>query len=127
MNVFERFENGNLILPFASLHFASIVWSPHAVFEGVALKHLVTAKDTAGAFSYHLVRIDPHHKIGAHVHETQWETHEIIGGCGVCINNGEELSYETGAISIFPAGVEHEVTAGGDGLYLFAKFIPALC
>ena len=34
---------------------------------------------------------------------------------------------EGGVISIFPIGVPHEVLAGADGLYLFAKFMPALC
>ena len=37
------------------------------------------------------------------------------------------LKYETGVISIMPAKVPHEVVAGADGLYLFAKFMPALC
>ena len=27
----------------------------------------------------------------------------------------------------FKAGVPHEVSAGPEGLYLFAKFMPALC
>ena len=40
---------------------------------------------------------------------------------------GVELPYEAGVISIFPIGVPHEVIAGDDGLYLFAKFMPALC
>ena len=39
----------------------------------------------------------------------------------------EALKYETGVISIMPAKVPHEVVAGADGLYLFAKFMPALC
>lgn len=127
MNLFEKFETGTLILPSSQIDFKSIDWSLHAKFEGVALKHLITSKDTNGVFSYHLVYIEPNKKIGQHIHETQLETHEVIAGSGVCVNNGKELSYEVGAISIFPAGIEHEVKAGSDGLYLFAKFIPALC
>lgn len=55
------------------------------------------------------------------------KTHEVIAGSGICINNGEKINYEVGTISIMPAGIPHEVNAGTDGLYLFAKFIPALC
>ena len=34
---------------------------------------------------------------------------------------------EAGVISIMPAKIPHEVKAGDKGLYLFAKFMPALC
>ncbi len=37
------------------------------------------------------------------------------------------LSYPPGVISIMPAKVHHEVHAGEEGLFLFAKFMPALC
>ena len=126
-NLFEAFNNGSLKTPAKSAEFASIPWSRHPTFEGVELKHIITAKDTDGQFSYHLVRIAPDKSIKSHIHETQLETHEVIAGSGVCINDGTELIYETGTISIFPAGILHEVNAGSDGLYLFAKFIPALC
>ena len=36
--------------------------------------------------------------------------------------NGQNIRH-----SIMQAGVPHEVTAGSEGLYLFAKFMPALC
>jgi mannose-6-phosphate isomerase-like protein (cupin superfamily) len=61
------------------------------------------------------------------VHPTQLETHEVIDGNGICRNDGVELQYSPGTISIFPASSEHSVRAGGDGLLLFAKFMPALC
>jgi len=127
MNLFEKFEVGKLLLPSSQTDFESVPWSPHAKFEGVALKHLITSKDTNGAFSYHLVRIEPNKKIGMHIHATQLETHEVIAGNGVCIHNGKELPYEAGIISIVPVGIEHEVIAGAEGMYLFAKFMPALC
>lgn len=57
------------------------------------------------------------------VHEQQLETHEVISGTGTCINNGVTLSYKEGIISIFPAGIPHEIIAGADGLSLFAKFM----
>ena len=127
-NLFEKFnEGGKLLLPDATITFDAIPWSKHPAFEGVELKAIITSERTDGRFSYHLVRIAPNKKIGNHIHEKQLETHEVISGTGVCINDGVGLTYETGVISIFPVGVPHEVVAGDDGLCLFAKFMPALC
>lgn len=125
--VFESFNNGSLKLPANIISFADLPWNKHPAFEGVELKHIVTAKDTNGQFSYHLVRIAPHKSIGNHIHETQVETHEVLSGSGICINDEAKIPYTTGTISIMPAGIPHEVNAGADGLCLFAKFIPALC
>ncbi len=127
-NLFEKFnEGGKLLLKDATVTFDAIPWSKHPAFEGVELKHIITSERTDGQFSYHLVRIAPNKRIGSHIHEKQLETHEVISGTGVCVNDGVELPYETGVISIFPIGVPHEVIAGDDGLCLFAKFMPALC
>lgn len=126
-NLFEAFNKGTLKLPTNTTEFSEIPWSKHPTFDGVELKHIVTAKDTNGEFSYHLVRIAPNKSIENHIHKTQLETHEVIAGSGVCINDGVTISYESGTISIIPMGIPHEVTAGKKGLFLFAKFIPALC
>lgn len=125
--LFEQFINGKLSLPNKEISFENISWSKHPAFEGVELKHIITSKDTNGEFSFHLVRIEPNKKIGMHIHETQLETHEVIFGTGVCINDNVKLKYSPGIISIFPKKVMHEVIAGDNGLYLFAKFFPALC
>lgn len=125
--VFESFNNGILSLPNIQKTFSDIPWSRHPTFEGVELKHIITSKDTDGKFSYHLVRIAPNKSIKQHIHETQLETHEVIAGNGSCVNDGVILKYQCGTISLFPAGVKHEVNAENDGLLLFAKFIPALC
>ncbi len=126
-NLFEAFNRGQLILPDKTLNFENISWSKHPTFEGVELKHIVTSNDTNGEFSYHLVRIAPNQSILNHIHELQLETHEVISGHGICINNECEIPYSPGVISIMPKAVPHEVHAGDDGLLLFAKFIPALC
>lgn len=126
-DLFEQFDNtGKLILPETEISFANIPWVKHPVFEGVELKHIVTSSQTGGQFSFHLVRIAPNRKIGNHVHETQLETHEVISGNGVCVNNGAKITYQPGVISVLPMNVPHEVRAGEEGLYLFAKFMPAL-
>lgn len=127
MSIFEKFETGTLFVAGEKIDFAKIEWTPHAAFEGVALKHLVTAKETNHLFSYHLVRVAPMKKIGVHTHATQLETHEVIKGSGVCETEGASLTYEVGTVAILPAGIEHEVIAGEEGLFLFAKFMPPLC
>ncbi len=126
-NLFEAFNQGQLIIPGKTVNFESIPWNKHPAFDGVALKHIVTSSDTNGEFSYHLVRIAPNKSIFNHIHELQLETHEVISGDGTCINNQCEIPYSPGIISIMPKAVPHEVHAGDDGLLLFAKFIPALC
>lgn len=127
MTTFEIFNNGKLITPAATKKFRDIPWGEHPTFTGVELKHILTSEETNGAYSYHLVRIAPNCSIGKHIHEMQLETHEVIAGNGTCINEGTAITYEPGIISVFPAGIPHEVNAGEDGLYLFAKFLPALC
>lgn len=127
MSTFEAFDNGKLVTPAAAKDFSNIPWREHPSFTGVELKHILTSKETNGAYSYHLVRIAPDCSIGEHIHETQLETHEVIAGNGTCINKGTTIPYEPGVISVFPAGIPHAVNAGKDGLYLFAKFMPALC
>lgn len=123
---FLTFNNGLLAVPNYTKTFSDIPWTQHPAFDGVELKHIVTAQDTDGQFSYHLVRIAPNKSILNHIHEKQLETHEVIGGSGTCVNAGQIISYQPGTLSIMPAGIEHEITAGDDGLYLFAKFFPAL-
>lgn len=125
--IYDAFVHGQLRLPSREIHFTTVPWSKHPAFDGVELKHLVTAEDTHGQFSYHLVRIAPGKQISPHTHSTQLETHEVISGTGTCINNGATLSYTPGTISIFPIGLEHSVHADAGGLLLFAKFMPALC
>lgn len=127
LQAFHAFDKGALRLPQGEKSFLEIPWSKHPAFEGVELKHIITANDTNGTFSFHLVRIAPNKSIKTHIHETQLETHEVVSGFGVCVNHGQTLDYEEGVISIFPAGIPHEVNAGNEGLYLFAKFFPALC
>lgn len=127
MDTFELFEKGKLVWTEKTVDFAQIGWSKHPTFKGVELKHIITAEDTDGKISYHLVRIAPGCSIGNHIHETQLETHEVIRGSGSCVNAGSVIPYEAGTIAIMQAGVPHEVHADAEGLYLFAKFMPALC
>lgn len=126
-SIIYDFENGALELPEGVIRFAERPWNRHPAFAGVALKHLVTAAETDSRFSYHLVRIEPGCEIGTHIHETQLETHEVVFGTGTCVNNGREIGYRPGVVSIFQPGEKHSVQADGCGLFLLAKFMPSLC
>lgn len=124
--LFAAFEQGELALSGRRVALSERDWQAHSKFTGVALKHLLTAADTGGAFSVHLVRIAPGCAIGEHLHATQWETHEVIAGNGVCQNRNEDIVYRVGVLSLIEPGAPHAVTAGEEGILLFAKFIPPL-
>ena len=125
LDLFETFDKEGC-LPGMNISFGKLPWNPHPSFDGVELKHLLTSGETGGQFSFHLVRIAPGKAIGNHIHQTQLETHEVIAGSGVCVSGGTRLDYAPGVITILPMGLPHEVRAASGGLYLFAKFIPAL-
>ncbi len=66
-------------------------------------------------------------KFQSHINLTKQKEHEVIAGSGICINDGTEILYIAGTISIISASIPHEVNTRDDGLYIFAKFISALC
>ena len=101
-------------------------WNKHPKFKGVYLKHLITSKDTEGKLSCHMVRIDPQCVLEEHVHESQWETHEIIGGSGFLVLAGRETPFHPGRVAVIPKGMTHSVVASSEGLVLLAHFSPAL-
>lgn len=106
-NLFETFSNrGKLLLSDQNILFQDIPWSKHPEFEGVELKHILTATQTGGQFSYHLVRIAPNKKIGNHIHTEQTETHEVIAGAGFCMNNQIKLPDEM-ALVVKPCAQSH--------------------
>jgi quercetin dioxygenase-like cupin family protein len=104
----------------------SLPWSPHPKFAGVALKHLVTGKDTGGRLSLHHVRINPGCAIGDHAHTGQVEIHDVISGEGTCTVAGKEIQYVPGIMGIMPADTLHRIDAGAEGLLLLATFCPPL-
>lgn len=126
-NVFEKFDAGRFETGCLTREISRLPWNRHSAFEGVELKHIITAADTGGAFSCHLVKVGANMKIGSHVHDAQTELHEVIEGEGVCRYGGRDIFYTAGTVCIIEQGEAHEVLAGDKGLYLFAKFIPALC
>lgn len=118
---------GHLARPDGERDLSALPWNPHPRFAGVALRHLVTGADTAGALSTHLVRIDAGAELAAHTHDGSVELHEVLLGSGRCSLGAKEVVYQPGACGLIPAGVKHSVRADAETeLYILAKFAPAL-
>lgn len=104
----------------------TLIWNPHPSFKGVYLKHLIIGNDTENKLSCHIVKIEPNCILDTHLHDGKIEIHEVVGGSGTMYLDGKEISYSVGRICVIPANTLHKVVASEDGLYLFAKFTPAL-
>ncbi len=122
-SLFQQFDNGTILTAEQKIDTALCAWNKHKDFEGVFIKHLITAEQTAGLFTCHLIRLDPHGVIRLHSHPTSIELHEVAQGSGVCLVYGEEIPYTPGTLGVMNRNAPHEVRAGADGLCLFAKFI----
>ncbi|NDV26412.1 cupin domain-containing protein [Desulfovibrio sp. JC010] len=118
--------NGAIETIDGTINCTDLDWNPHPAFKGVHLKHLVTGETTEGQLSCHIVRIDPGCTLERHIHENQWEMHEIIAGNGEAALAEAKTTYHPGKSAIIPKGEEHSVKAGTEGLTLLAKFFPAL-
>lgn len=120
---FQQFENGTVVVAGRKTRIGLCVWHEHKDFAGVALKNVVTAEQTGGLFTCHLVRIAPNCAIGLHTHPASVELHEVVKGNGVCLIDQEAIPYAPGTMAILARNAPHEVRAGAEGLFLFAKFI----
>lgn len=119
-------EGRSVLTPAGEIAAADKPWNPHPAFPGVAIRHLLTGADTGGAISCHLVRVEPGMVLRLHVHDPQWELHEVAAGSGTAVIDGRETAYLPGVTAVIPRGMEHEVRAGAGGLRLLAKFFPPL-
>ncbi|MGE5458861.1 MAG: cupin domain-containing protein [Methanobacterium sp.] len=126
MEIGNNFENGTIYGMNGIIQSEEIPFIPHAKFKGVSLKHLVTGEKTNHQISCHLVKVSPFCTLDTHTHENNLEIHEIIYGNGTFSIADTSFSYQAGSIGIIPANIEHKVLAGDKGLYILAKFIPAL-
>jgi len=124
--IFTAFDNGAALTRTGDAPAETPAWNPSPAFPGVALKHLVTGRESDGRFSLHLVRLDPGAEIGRHVHEGSWELHQVIQGSGLLLLDGREIPYQPGMATPLPQGEPHAVRAGADGLGLLAVFAPPL-
>lgn len=124
-SIVKIFNGGKVIYQNKEINIEKLEWNKNPN-KGVYLKHIVKGEDTAGKFSCHIVKIESGCEIGQHIHEGNWELHEVIDGEGKCFLEDKEINYSIGTLSVIPQGIQHKVKAVNGDLYLFAKFIPAL-
>ena len=124
--IVKKIDEGKVIYLEKEIDAKELDWNEHPAFKGVFLKHLVKGGDTENKFSCHLVKVESGCEIGEHVHEEQWELHEIVAGSGKGTLGDKEINYELGISAVIPKGVKHKVVADEGDLYLLAKFVPAL-
>lgn len=120
------FEEGKFYINGDCFDIESLEWNEHPVFKGVFLKHIIKGKNTDNHLSCHLVKVNPGCEIGIHNHAGKNELHEVIGGLGHCMVEETKMNYYKGVIAFIPADKDHFVKAGDEGLFLLAKFFPAL-
>ncbi|WPC43776.1 cupin [Clostridium sp. JS66] len=123
--IVKIFNGGKVIYQNKEINIEKLEWNKNPN-KGVYLKHIVKGEDTAGKFSCHIVKIESGCEIGQHIHEGNWELHEVIDGEGKCFLENKEINYSIETLSVIPQGIQHKVKAVNGDLYLFAKFIPAL-
>lgn len=126
MNIANNFENGKIYTKTEFFNAQDLDFVPHAKFKGVSLKHLVTGAMTGGQISSHLVRVEPGCVLDTHIHANNLEIHEVIAGSAKAMVGDKEVDYLPGVIGVLPAGISHRIAAGKDGIYILAKFTPAL-
>ena len=126
LDILQSIQQGQIFTIGQTLTVQDLPWHDHPAFQGVALRHLITGKQTDGKFSSHLVRVKSGCEIGDHIHEGKWELHEVVCGQGTCRIETAEISYTKGVTAVIPADLPHSVQATESDLYLLAKFIPAL-
>lgn len=126
-DIVKKIDEGKIVYLGKEIDAKELNWNAHPTFsKGVSLKHLVKGEDTDGQFSCHLVKVDAGCEVSEHVHEKQWELHEIIEGVGKGILADKEITYKLGISAVIPKGVKHKVIADENDLYFLSKFVPAL-
>ena len=126
LNILQTIQQGQIFTKGQPVDVQDLPWHDHPSFPGVALRHLITGKQTDGKISSHLVRVKNGCEIGEHIHEGKWELHEVICGQGICRIEATEIPYANGVTAVIPADLPHSVKATETDLYLLAKFSPAL-
>lgn len=72
-----------------------------------------------------LMSLLPNEEIGMEVHDNVDQFFRIEKGAGKITMNGEEHEISDGFAIVVPAGTEHNVIAGSEGLKLYTIYSPA--
>jgi quercetin dioxygenase-like cupin family protein len=126
MNIGNCFENGQIGTISEVMKSEDKIFTPHPKFKGVSLKNLVTGDMTNNKISCVLVKVEPFCTLDTHVHENNLEIHEVISGDATCYIAENKINYNVGTVGVIPQNVSHKVEAGANGIYILAKFTPAL-
>lgn len=68
--------------------------------------------------------LKPNEEIGMEVHETVDQFFRFEKGDGKVVMNGEESAVSNGMAAIVPAGTQHNIIAGANGLKLYTIYSP---
>jgi quercetin dioxygenase-like cupin family protein len=120
------FNNGKLFINGSTVNLENLSWDEHPANKGVFLKHIIKGEETGNQLSCHFVKINPSCEIGLHIHAGKTELHEVLEGSGLCIIEESSVKYKKGVIGFIPADKNHSLKASESGLFLMAKFFPAL-
>lgn len=72
-----------------------------------------------------LMSLLPNEEIGIETHPDNDQFFRIEKGSGKCIIDGNEYEISDGSAIVVPAGAEHNVIAGDQGLKLYTIYSPA--
>jgi quercetin dioxygenase-like cupin family protein len=127
MNATNFNENGVVYIDGNEMRkMAGQPWAQHPKFSGVWTKNVFSGNESSGALSVVLVKIDPLHEIGDHIHEGKTESHEILSGSGTAQIGNKKVIYASGVFSFIPSDVAHSIHANEEGLVVVAIFTPPL-
>ena len=111
-DIVEGFEN----------NFVGIEWKRHPEYAGVWLKELLGLAESNNVFRSLMVKVESGCELFEHIHDNNWEMHEVIAGNGVARIEGIKQKYTPGAVAVIEKGLKHSVQAGDEGIVLLAKF-----
>lgn len=104
---------------------SSIEFDDHPKFAGVKISALVSSKESDVA-SVCFLDIEKNTTVPVHTHDPQVDSIYIVSGAGEIYANGQWNPIVAGDYIFVPAGDEHGIKSGDEGLRLFVHHSPPL-